>query len=125
MSDILEQCPFCGNEADFFVREHWYSENYKSLIIECRECFANMELMIDMDSSIEDFEKAKQELFEVWNRRIERVAKAIEHNANVTDINDNIYYRTEYLCNNCKKKVLSGDDYCSHCGAKLDWSGNE
>ena len=28
----------------------------------------------------------------------------------------------EWICEICKKKVLSGDDYCSHCGAKLDWS---
>lgn len=27
----------------------------------------------------------------------------------------------EWLCENCKKKVLEGDDYCSHCGSKLDW----
>lgn len=27
----------------------------------------------------------------------------------------------EWLCENCKKKVLDGDDYCSHCGAKLLW----
>ena len=28
----------------------------------------------------------------------------------------------EWICENCKKKVLNGDDYCSHCGVKLDWS---
>ena len=31
----------------------------------------------------------------------------------------------EWICENCKKMVLDGDDYCSHCGAKLDWSWNE
>ena len=28
----------------------------------------------------------------------------------------------EWICENCKKKVLNGDDYCSHCGARLEWS---
>lgn len=27
----------------------------------------------------------------------------------------------EWLCENCKKKVLDFDNYCSHCGAKLLW----
>jgi len=27
----------------------------------------------------------------------------------------------EWLCENCKKKVIDGDDYCSHCGSKLIW----
>lgn len=28
----------------------------------------------------------------------------------------------EWICENCKKKVLNGDDYCSHCGARLEWN---
>ena len=52
----------------------------------------------------------------------ERTAKAIEHDASVTDTDGYKYHRSEYLCGACKKKVLGGDDYCSHCGAKLDWS---
>ena len=27
----------------------------------------------------------------------------------------------EWLCEKCKKKVIDGDDYCSHCGSKLIW----
>jgi len=27
----------------------------------------------------------------------------------------------EWICENCKKMVLDGDDYCSHCGARLEW----
>lgn len=26
-----------------------------------------------------------------------------------------------WICENCKKEVIEGDDYCSHCGARLEW----
>lgn len=52
----------------------------------------------------------------------ERTAKVIEHDASITDTDGYKYQRSEYLCGNCKKKVLGGDEYCSHCGTKLDWS---
>lgn len=29
------------------------------------------------------------------------------------------------MCESCKKRVYENDIYCSHCGAKLDWSENE
>ena len=52
----------------------------------------------------------------------ERKAKVIEHDASVTDTDSYKYHRSEYLCGACKKRVLGGDEYCSHCGVKLDWS---
>lgn len=67
----------------------------------------------------------------VWMKVLQTLAemkgavKVIEHDASVTDTDGYKYHRSEYLCSACKKKVLGGDDYCSHCGAKLDWSGNE
>ena len=78
--------------------------------------------------------KSEAEAITTWNRAmgtteksstVERTAKAIEHDASVTDTDGYKYQRSEYLCGNCKKKVLGGDPYCSHCGARLDWSGNE
>lgn len=51
--------------------------------------------------------------------------KVIEHDASITDTEGYKYLRTEYICGNCKKKVIGGDDYCSHCGSKLDWSEYE
>ena len=74
------------------------------------------------------------EAIEVWNRAmgtteksstVERTAKVIEHDASITDTDGYKYQRSEYLCGNCKKKVLGGDEYCSYCGTKLDWSENE
>ena len=26
------------------------------------------------------------------------------------------------ICDSCKKRVFENDNFCSHCGAKLDWS---
>ena len=51
-----------------------------------------------------------------------KIAKVIEHDASITDTDGYKYLRTEYICGNCKKKVLSEDDYCSHCGARLEWN---
>lgn len=51
----------------------------------------------------------------------ERTAKVIEHDVSITDTDGYKYKRSEYLCFACKKKVLGGDDYCSHCGARLEW----
>ena len=54
----------------------------------------------------------------------ERTAKVIKHkywlgvSLNIVG-EQTIGY--EWLCENCKKKVIDGDDYCSHCGARLDW----
>ena len=58
----------------------------------------------------------------------ERTAKVIDHKIYLS-INLNVVGSPtighEYLCSACKKKVLIGDDYCSHCGAELDWSDHE
>ena len=54
----------------------------------------------------------------------ERAAKVIKHkywfgvSLNVVG-EQTIGY--EWICENCKKMVIDGDDYCSHCGAKLIW----
>ena len=55
---------------------------------------------------------------------VERTAKVISDDVIIT-VNGYMYHYEEYLCNACKKKVFRCDSYCSHCGAKLDWSWNE
>ena len=50
-----------------------------------------------------------------------KIAKVIEHDASITDADGYKYLRSEYICGNCKKKVIGGDEYCSHCGARLEW----
>lgn len=55
----------------------------------------------------------------------ERTAKVIIHkryigtNLNIVGTPSILY---EHLCGACKKKVIDGDDYCSHCGARLEWN---
>lgn len=56
-------------------------------------------------------------------KNLKRTAKVIEHDASITDIDGYKYHRSEYLCGACKKRVIGGDEYCSHCGCRLDWSG--
>jgi len=70
--------------------------------------------------------------FRIKTKRIttetERTAKVVDHKYHIgTSLNivgePKICH--EYLCDACKKKVLSGDNYCSHCGVKLDWNDNK
>ena len=51
----------------------------------------------------------------------ERIAKVVEHEMIITDSDGCSYHRTKYICGNCKKKVIGGDEYCSHCGTRLEW----
>lgn len=53
------------------------------------------------------------------------IAEVLEHDASITDDRGYKYLRTEYICGKCKKKVIGGDEYCSHCGSKLDWNEYE
>ena len=73
----------------------------------------------------------RKKAIKVWNRAMsgqnkkkERTAKVISYDG-ITIVNGYGYHYEEYLCNACKKKVFSCDSYCSSCGAKLDWSGDE
>lgn len=66
----------------------------------------------------------KDSLRRIVEKMTERTAKVISDDTIIT-VNGYKYHHEEYLCNACKKKVFSCDSYCSHCGAKLDWSWNE
>lgn len=106
MSETLKPCPFCGGEA-------WVIQILEDLYaVECRKCWTRTGT----------YQPTEAEAIEAWNLRAERTAKVIEHDASITDTDGYKYQRSEYLCGNCKKKVIGGDEYCSHCGARLDWS---
>lgn len=112
MSEKLEKCPFCGGEVDFWTRTE--AEDYQALIIDCKDCPANMEEWVyKYDKNfVENFEKKKAEMFEAWNRRIERTAKA-------TRKPEAFFYRCECgygLC--CEKNDMN---YCPSCGCRLIW----
>lgn len=112
----------CGGEVEIFHIAP--DEGCKgSYCVRCSECLIQT-----------PFFKDKEKAIMVWNRAmgttekssaVERTAKVIEHDASITDTDGYKYHRSEYLCSACKKKVISGDDYCSHCGVKLDWGGHE
>ena len=133
MNEKLKKCPFCGGEVDFWTRTE--AEDYQALIIDCKDCPANMEEWVyKYDKNFaKNFEKKKAEVIEAWNRRV------------VTDTNDGSKERTakveciaevyrgetvpdHYLsgmCGMCCETAYDHAKYCSECGAKLDWSGNE
>lgn len=101
----------CGGEpvvghiekTSYVPKDRWY--------IGCPKC--------DICTGLYDTEA---EVVEAWNKAMgERTAKAIEHDASITDTDGYKYQRSEYLCGNCKKKVIGGDEYCSHCGSRLIW----
>lgn len=53
---------------------------------------------------------------------IKKQAKVISHNSTIEFYKGRVKASVhEYFCENCKKKVLDGDNYCSHCGVELRW----
>ena len=103
-----EPCPFCGNReiGVGYNDKEIGSSKWRAV---CYNCGAHG-----------PYCNTSTEAMEEWNHRFatdtnvgnkERTAKTIVH----------CWELIEHLCGNCKEKVLSSDDYCSHCGAKLDW----
>lgn len=117
MSEKLKYCPFCRGEAFVHILGNEIAKGY---YIACDECGAKTKVF-----------GYEAEVIEAWNRRTDvaknattpevRTAKVIEHDASITDTDGYKYQRSEYLCGACRGKVLGGDEYCSHCGTKLDW----
>ena len=94
------------------------SEELKSTQI----CYGEEVLMMRVDDCI--IFGNKDSLRRIVEKMPKRKAKVIPDDVIIT-VNGYKYHYEEYFCNTCKKKVLGGDEYCSHCGAKLDWSWNE
>jgi len=137
MSDELKpvRCG-CGGEAK--VVKHEYYMCSPTYGVTCYKCGTATNQGFDTEAeAIEAWNTAMgtntRKLLEVLVHdatdtnvgRKERTVKVVEHeyyigtNLGIVGEPRNGH---EYLCGACKKKVLSGDDYCSHCGAKLDWS---
>ena len=95
---------------------------YRQAAIDAIFSLCSMDERIHVDAAVfmlEDLPEAEPE---------ERTAKVIKHDYVQHYVEEHYIHEkegTEFLCGFCKKKVLDGDDYCSHCGTKLDWSGNE
>ena len=121
MSEKLERCPFCGGEAYHDSASCWnhdeekWMPNFWHRVI-CKNC----------GNQTKSF-YTEAEAIEAWNRRTEpeRTAKVRKHEYCNLECAGEKIIRHEYLCSACKRKVLSGDCYCSHCGVRLDWKNDE
>lgn len=118
----------CGGEAHHDSASCWNPEeeewmpNFWHRVI-CKNCGTQTKAFY-----------TEAEAIEAWNRAmgngdkaspVERTAKVMKHHYDFDPRKDSFYHGlggTELLCGNCKKMVLHGDEYCSHCGARLDWS---
>ena len=125
MSD-LKLCPFCGSEVDFWTRQAFEAEEYQALIIDCKDCPANMEEWVyKYDKNFaENFEKKKAEMFEAWNKRIERKkGKWIKEDLSgyLTLGGNSIYHCSE--CGHVEGPYPRPrlTDFCPSCGARLEW----
>ena len=113
MSDEIKPCPFCGCTDISMYTNGSDLDNY-SYVVECDGCGCIL------DTGFDSEERAIEE----WNHRILPTTKVYVHKYYIgTNLNivGTPSVMLEYLCGNCKKKVISGDDYCSHCGARLGW----
>lgn len=61
--DVLMPCPFCGSKATYYCAEDEYGYIQ---FIQCDECLAEMNMSCGYE---ENQEKAKEILFQDWNRR--------------------------------------------------------
>ncbi len=130
MSD-LKPCPFCGGEVNFWTRQARGMGEYQALIIECKDCSANMEEWVYKHDKnfVENFEKKKTEMLEAWNRRVERTAKALsrELDAVVKLEEGGVTFTYDkgtsilHECESCGTFVKPGEIYCHNCGARLEW----
>ena len=119
MTEELKPVPCgCGGEATCYMTHYWG----KCFTVQCSECGIETKPCDTEAEAVMAWNKAMgADQFREVTKKIERTAKVIEHDASVTDTDGYKYHRSEYLCGACKKKVLGGDDYCSHCGARLEW----
>ncbi len=67
----LKPCPFCGDEASTKIEVvHGKAVDYIIFKIYCYECKIERYVNIQSGNTFESAEKAKQEVIEAWNRRI-------------------------------------------------------
>lgn len=118
----------CGGEAFHDTVRGWNPVREDALVlwhrVICKNCGTQTKAFY-----------IEAEAIQAWNKAMgakdinvpakERTAKVIEHKyyiGTALNIVGAPKFGYEYLCENCKKKVISGDEYCSHCGCKLEWN---
>ena len=94
----------CGGEA---ITQKAYNGGWYVFCENCKMCTG--------------FTNTEAEAITAWNRAMgERVAKVRDKKDD--PMVDELHHGR---CMNCGKQVRRRNNYCSRCGAKLDWSGNE
>lgn len=73
----LKPCPFCGGEAEFFVKSHTASEmkSYWYIGVRCTKCnltspkLYRLTLTVGANAEIQAIEDERQHAVDDWNRR--------------------------------------------------------
>lgn len=110
MNEDLKPCPFCGGEATLKYLET------RGYYIKCEKC-----------GVMQTNGNQKAEAYEAWNRMGNGdKASPVERTAKV----ETVEKPNVFKCGECGQYFHSTAwgspvEYCSRCGAKLDWSGNE
>ena len=114
----------CGGEAvaNDYIDRYENKTEYFVHCVKCGICSADYDTEAE---AVTAWNRAMGGSCKKCNNHTERTAKVIEHDASVTDTDGYKYHRSEYLCGACKKKVIGGDDYCSHCGCRLIWGEDD
>ena len=66
----------------------------------------------------------KEEAVKAWNRAMSQRTAEVKLISEVF-AEDYISHNICGMCDNCGETVYDHEKYCSECGAKLDWSGND
>lgn len=106
MSEKLKPCPFCGGDAVMKIQKH--IPNGYDYTPTCHDPSCAGRLTKKWIN--------EADAIEAWNRRAERTAKVKRW--------DGYSEKGWYKCD-CGKGIHEGQNYCSGCGAKLDWGGHE
>ena len=118
MSDP-KPCPFCGSNNVKVYDAH--QAKFRQYNIKCKKCGARICKATPADA------------IEAWNRRAmsaelrsSEEALRSERTAKVTGIHDEysfegICYLTYGKCGHCQGEVAYKDNYCTSCGARLEW----
>lgn len=108
----------CGGEAEYYE-----SPINGKVLLSCRICGIETKFYDTKSEAITAWNKAMGDVAKIATT--ERTAKVIKHkywlgvSLNIVG-EQTIGY--EWICENCKKLVREGDNYCSHCGSKLIWN---
>lgn len=108
MAETLKPCPFCGGEADV----HYFAHDDSECTVMCSNpnCRASVSAK-SCGSMTTAYNRARK----LWNRREERTCRQVmpPYEPGVEELP---------VCSECGRRLLleDDDDYCPHCGARVE-----